>query len=230
MAKIKLKKPKMTRRECIQLVLLVLFVTTFRSAIADWNDVPTGSMEPTILTGERIFVNKLAYDLKIPYTRERIMRWSRPSRGDIVVLFSPENEKRLVKRVIAVPGDTLAMRNNRLYINGSWASYRRLSDDILAQTERTPSRKWGFHESLLELDHVVMFQNSFAAPRNFGPVILPENRYFVMGDNRDLSADSRSFESVDGGRIIGRVESVVASVDPENWFLPRFNRWFTSVT
>jgi len=230
MIKTLMKRMHMTRREFIQLILLIVCVTTFRSAIADWNDVPTGSMEPTILVGERIFVNKLAYDLKLPYTRERITRWSEPARGDIVVLFSPEDEKRLVKRVVAIPGDTLAMRNNRLYINGGWVSYERASDDILQQTQATKARKIVYRELLMDCEHMVMFQSAIAAPRSFGPIVLPDHQYFVMGDNRDLSADSRSFGFVNGERIVGRVESIVASVDPDNWFMPRFNRWFSTVS
>jgi signal peptidase I len=91
------------------------------SAIADWNDVPTGSMNPTILAGDRIFVNKLAYDLRISFTTWRLAHWDNPRRGEIVVFFSPVDGTRLVKRVIGVPGDVIAMNGNRLYINASLA-------------------------------------------------------------------------------------------------------------
>jgi len=84
------------------LLIVVLVVGGFRSAIADWNDVPSGSMKPTILEGDRIVVNKLAYDLKVPFTKWRIARWTKPQRGDIVVLFSPADGKRLVKRVVGL--------------------------------------------------------------------------------------------------------------------------------
>src|SRR5262245_5791433 len=80
-----------------------------RSAVADWNDVPSGSMEPTILPGDRIFVNKLAYGLRLPFTRTWLARWGDPAPGDVVVLLSPKDGTRLVKRVIAGPGDTIAM-------------------------------------------------------------------------------------------------------------------------
>ncbi len=72
------------------IILVIVIATSFRSAIADWNDVPTGSMKPTILEGDRIFVNKLAYDLRVPYTLLRLASWGHPDRGDIVVLYSPE--------------------------------------------------------------------------------------------------------------------------------------------
>src|SRR5260221_4787002 len=95
----------------------------FRSAVADWNTVPTGSMKPTILEGDRVRVNKLAYDLLIPLTHVSIFRFADPRRGDIVVFDSKAAETRLVKRVIGVPGDVVDMRDNRLRINGIEARY-----------------------------------------------------------------------------------------------------------
>ena len=95
-------------RWLLSMGLVLLAVSSFRSAIADWNDVPTGSMKPTIMIGDRIAVNKLAYDLKIPFTRTRVPTWGHPARGDIVVCWSPADGARLVKRVIGglKPGST----------------------------------------------------------------------------------------------------------------------------
>src|SRR5437870_13485579 len=84
---------------------MLLIVSSLRSALADWNDVPTGSMKPTIQEGDRVVVNKLAYDLKVPFTMIEVLKWSDPKRGDIVVLFSPVDGTRLVKRVVGIPGD-----------------------------------------------------------------------------------------------------------------------------
>ena len=94
-----------------------------RSSFADWNFVPSGSMKPILLEGDEIFVNKLAYDLKFPFTTMHIARWANPERGDIVVFYSPEDGVRLVKRVIGLPGDTIEMRNQELIINGLSVSY-----------------------------------------------------------------------------------------------------------
>src|SRR5271168_5217669 len=105
-------------REAKSLLMLILILTAVRSAIADWNDVPTGSMNPTIVQGDRVFVNKLAYDLKVPFTTLHLARWGDPKRGDIVVFFSPTDGVRLVKRVIGVPGDEIQLVNDRLLING----------------------------------------------------------------------------------------------------------------
>jgi signal peptidase I len=101
--------------------LLILAVVLFaiRSSLADWNDVPTGSMKPTILEGDRVYVNKLAYDLKVPFTTTHIMEWSNPQRGEIVVFYSPYDGKRLVKRVIGLPGDTIELRDDSVILNGT---------------------------------------------------------------------------------------------------------------
>ena len=106
-------------REWRGFLIFLLVMFSFRSAIADWNDVPSGSMLPTILIGDRILVDKLAYDLKLPFTTVRVSTWGQPRRGDIVVFYSPADGVRLVKRVIGVPGDHIGMINDRLVINGS---------------------------------------------------------------------------------------------------------------
>jgi signal peptidase I len=106
------------------LAVMILIVTSLRSALADWNDVPSGSMKPTIEIGDRVVVNKLAYDLKIPFTTIEVAKWGDPKRGDIVVLFSPQNGTRLVKRVVAIPGDTISMEANELFVNGSAARWK----------------------------------------------------------------------------------------------------------
>src|SRR5258708_3638517 len=91
-------------------VLMLLVVSSLRSALADWNDVPTGSMKPTIQEGDRVVVNKLAYDLKVPFTTIEVAKWSDPKHGDIVVLFSPADGVRLVKRAVGLPAVQIAMR------------------------------------------------------------------------------------------------------------------------
>ena len=89
------------------IIAVIVVLSAVRSSVADWNDVPTGSMNPTIVEGDRIFVNKLAYDLKVPFIQWRLARWSAPQRGDIIVFESPADGQRLVKRVVALSGDTI---------------------------------------------------------------------------------------------------------------------------
>ncbi len=212
------------------LLIVFLVVGGFRSAIADWNDVPSGSMKPTILEGDRIFVNKLAYDLKVPFTKWRIVRWSRPQRGDIVVLFSPADGKRLVKRVVGLPGDALAMRNDRLFINGKPVEYEPLGNITVQDFQRTEEPRRLFEtEELGRRSHPVMITPDLPAMRWFGPVTVPAGSYFVMGDNRDESGDSRYFGFVPANSIVGRATAVAASVDPSNHYLPRWQRFLRSL-
>src|SRR5580658_10558822 len=98
--------------------LFFVIMAPLRSAVVDWNWVPTGSMKPTILEGDLVLVNKLSYDLKVPFTTSHLMQWGDPARGDIAVFYSPRDGTRLVKRVIGLPGDTVELRNEVLYLNG----------------------------------------------------------------------------------------------------------------
>jgi signal peptidase I len=204
-------------------LFVLIAVGTLRSAVADWNDVPTGSMRPTILERERIFVNKIAYDLKVPFTRVRLLEWAEPARGDVVVLYSPADGKRLVKRVVAVPGDQIALRDGRLYLNGEPASYQAFGpdDQVELGIEGDPAEQvlW---ESVAQRTHPVIWSALSPSYRNFGPRELPQGQYFVMGDNRDNSRDSRVFGFVDRSQIVGRATAVVISFES---FLPPHPRW-----
>jgi signal peptidase I len=212
------------------LVVVLLIATSFKSAIADWHDIPSGSMKPTILIGDRIFVNKLAYDLKVPYTTLHLATWSDPNRGDIVVFYSPKDGKRLIKRVVGLPGDTLAMRQNRLFINGQFVKYESLYQEIIDQIELDQqSHHVFFNENLPGRQHAVMFSSSRSSLKTFDPVIIPEGQYFMMGDNRDNSADSRFFGFVDRNLIVGRATMVVIS--REGSFLhPRWSRFLKDLS
>jgi len=210
----------------LSLLVAVLIATSFKSAIADWNDIPSGSMLPTILIGDRVFVNKLAYDLKIPYTTLQIVKWSEPKRGDIVVFFSPKDGKRLIKRVVGLPGDTIAMRNDRLFINGQFVRYGPPEKEIVDQMHPIEQGRYVFlSEKLPGKQHAVQFTPSLPSQDSFSAMTIPDGEYFMMGDNRDNSADSRVFGFVDRKLIVGRATMVVIS--REGSFLnPRWNRFF----
>src|SRR6516162_10613328 len=111
-ANLRVRARRWWRKEIRPLLVMALVVFSVRSSLADWNDVPSGSMQPTILVGDRVFVNKLAYDLKVPFTTLHLAEWSNPKRGDIVVFYSPYDGTRLVKRVVGLPGDSIELRND----------------------------------------------------------------------------------------------------------------------
>jgi signal peptidase I len=207
-------------------LLMLIVISSLRSALADWNDVPTGSMKPTIQEGDRVVVNKLAYDLKVPFTTIEIAKWADPKRGDIVVLFSPADGTRLVKRVIALPGDQVAMVNNQLFVNGAAVPVSQprgpVADDEQGIT-------FIADELLAGRNHKVMFTPQIAALRSFGPMTVPPGKYFVMGDNRDNSNDSRYIGYIDRERIVGRALAVAFSLDRNHHWAPRFERFFTKL-
>ena len=214
----------------IPLLFIVFVVIPVKSSLADWNWVPTGSMNPTILEGDLIYVDKIAYDLRIPLTMHRLAKWSDPKRGDIVICFSPEDGVRLVKRVIGQPGDTIEMRNNTLFLNGEPVGYTKIGRDyteLLSGKRRV--RCILAIEDLVGVAHTVMSTPSIQAMRSFGPVTVPQGSYFVMGDNRDSSRDSRYFGFVDRESIVGKAKVVIGSFDITDKYQPRFKRFFESL-
>ncbi len=213
----------------LSIIALVMF--SFRSAVADWNDVPTGSMKPTIIEGDRIFINKIAYDLKFPFTTWRIAEWADPQWGDIVVLRSPDDDsrllkRRLVKRVVGLPGDVIEIRNNHLFVNGSQAKYEPIFGE-------QPPGQLVVLEEVHGREHPVMLSSRYSTS---GPFVVPSGQFFVMGDNRDNSRDSRYFGPVDRAAILGKATAVAASLDLNNRYLyyfplpiPRWDRFFTAL-
>lgn len=215
------------RKEIRALLVWALVLFAVRSSLADWNHVPTGSMKPSILEGDRVFVNKLAYDLKVPFTTWHLAQWADPKRGDIVVFFSPHDGTRLVKRVVGLPGDVVELRNEQLIINGNPVEYTSLSTEISEQLPG-PERQQSLFatEELPAHPHPVMAIPGVFAKRSFGPVSVPQGCYFMMGDNRDNSFDSRYFGTVERRRIVGKATGVVISLDKDEYWLPRVHRFF----
>ncbi len=194
--------------------LCLMFV--FRSAVADWNEVPTGSMKPTIVEGDRILVNKMVYDLRVPFTHISLFKLSDPVVGDIIIFDSKISDKRLVKRVVGVPGDIVEMRNNVLWVNGQKLSYHIISKN-LQSTDKI--------ENLSGVKHQIRVKLSASSRSSFEPVKVPQDYYLVLGDNRDNSADSRFIGFVPRNEIVGRSQNVVMSLDYDNYYLPRSERF-----
>ncbi len=205
-------------------LIFMFCMVVFRSAVADWNVVPTGSMQPTIKIGDRILVDKLAYDIRLPLTHVSLLHLADPQRGDIVVLDSHVAQERLVKRVIGLPGDTVAMRDNVIFVNGHPARYAAgryvgIHDDLENPAHYEVERYGAMH-------HAIRLSDYRPSPaRSFGPVHVPTGQYLLLGDDRDNSMDSRYFGFFPRNEIVGRARHVVASLDPEHHYLPRRDRF-----
>ena len=205
-----------------QFLLLLSCIVFFKSAIADLSSISGASMLPTLLDGDKVWVNKLAYDVKIPFTEISLGEISDPQRGDIVIIDSERAGKRLVKRIVGTPGDTIFMQNNTLVINGVPAVYEVLfrdSESIII-SEQLPE---GSHQARL------LSRNINRSSRSYGPIVVPDDQYFVLGDNRDNSADSRVYSFIPRAEIIGRSSSVVFSLDSKNNYMPRGRRFLAGL-
>lgn len=209
-------------RDNRQFFALLLCIVFFKSAIADLSSISGASMQPTLLDGDKVWVNKLAYNVKIPFTEISLAEVADPARGDVVIIDSKRAGKRLVKRIVGLPGDTIYMQNNTLVINGEAANYEILQreDGAIIMLEEFPE---GTHQAQVASEFVNR------STRSYGPSIVPEDQYFVLGDNRDNSADSRVYSFIPRGEIIGRSSAVVFSLDSHNHFLPRGERFLADI-
>lgn len=206
-------------------VLFLLGIGLLRTAVADWNPIPSGSMRPTLLEGDVVLVDRTAYDLKLPLTDVVLARRGEPRRGDVVTFLSPADGTRLIKRIVALPGDTLELRAGMLLVNGEAAQYRPTSQgrEPVAPGFDLPVQRGS--ENLQGREHAVQFLGGFAARRDFGPVTVPAEHFFMLGDNRDNSADSRVIGFVPRTALIGRAHHVLVSADIGGNWLPRWERW-----
>ncbi|MEK6421210.1 MAG: signal peptidase I [Burkholderia gladioli] len=205
-------------------IAFLLLMVVFRSAVADWNVVPSGSMLPTIRIGDRILVDKLAYDVRVPFTHIRLAHLHDPQRGDIVTIDSAAAHELLVKRLIGLPGDTVAMRDNVLIINGKPASYQPVGANLLRSDATSPGEYLA--EKIDGPAHTVRLSPDAPSPRDsFAPIVVPPGQYLMLGDNRDNSADSRYFGFFPRDEIMGRARRVAFSLDPSRDYLPRFDRF-----
>jgi len=196
-------KRKSKLQEYIEAIVIALIVAFFiRTFVIQAYKIPSGSMKPTLLVGDHILVNKFIYGIKVPHFRNTLISIKEPKKGDIVVFIYPEDRtKDFIKRVIATSGDTVEIRNKKIYLNGR----------------------------LYEESHGV-YTDQFVIPGsiqprdNFGPVTVPPSSIFVMGDNRDQSYDSRFWGFVDLKDVLGKAFIIYWSWDREDHGV-RWNRF-----
>jgi signal peptidase I len=203
-------------------LLLVFFV---RSSFYESFKIPSGSMIPTILIGDHVFVNKFAYQFNLPFSEYfgkpiRLFGVSGPQRGDIVVFESPRNpEVNYIKRVIGLPGDTIRIRDRKLFVNGAEVRTEPASPEEskkIFSDLRDPKLGRGemavYRESLAGLDHWIFRDRNNFVSESFGPYTVPAEKIFVMGDNRDFSDDSRFIGAIPLEHVKGRASWIWLSV------------------
>jgi signal peptidase I len=210
-------------------VLFLGLMFVFRSAIADWNFVPSSSMNPTLISGDRVIVNKLAYSLRVPFSLYHLVRWGSPSQGDVITFDSPKDEVNLIKRVIGVAGDVIEMHDNVLTING------KVVQRSLVDASRSVPTEYGTFNAEIWSEQINGKQIEVARiasqnrHRDFDSVLVPAGHVLVMGDSRDNSNDSRFIGFIDVQRITGQATRVAMSHNPDMFYLPRAGRWWMAL-
>jgi signal peptidase I len=194
-------KKKSLLREYIEAIVTALILALLiRSFIVQAFKIPSGSMIPTLLIGDHILANKFIYGTTIPFTDKKILIFRHPEKGDIIIFKYPRDpDKDFIKRVMATEGDVIEEKNKVIYLNGT-----ALTEPYIQHVDKNPTF------------------NAMDPRDNFGPVKIPKNKLFVMGDNRDQSFDSRYWGFVDLSEVRGKALIIYWSWDPGNWV--RLNR------
>lgn len=177
-----MRKKSVARENIEAIVIAIILALIIRTFVVQAFKIPSGSMKDTLLVGDHILVNKFIYGIKIPFTDIKIFDFRKPNRGEVIVFSYPKDEsKDYIKRVIGVGGDKILIRNKKIYLNG------KLYDD-----------SYGVYR-----DHTII--PGHVQPRdNYGPQVVPKDYLFVMGDNRDRSADSRFWGFVHLNKVKGK--------------------------
>ena len=196
-----MKDKKRLIREYIEAILIALLLALFiRAYIIQAFKIPSGSMIPTLLVGDHILVNKFIFGTNVPFSDKHFLVLKRPEKGDIIVFKYPEDPKKdFIKRVIATEGDLLESKDKVIYVNG-----------------KTVMEPYTYHS-----DRNIRPRGNDVRD-NFGPLVVPPNKIFAMGDNRDQSYDSRYWGFVDAKDVKGKALIIYWSWDPKHWL--RFNR------
>jgi signal peptidase I len=239
-----LEAPKSALREYAESIgLAILFALFLRGFVIEAFKIPTGSMIPTLLIGDHLFVNKFIYGIRVPFTQTYVVRFSEPERGEVVVFSFPneearahiaeqpvsqrdcidhsalDEEKDFIKRIVGVAGDTIELKDNHLFVNGSPVERtflrRKVTGNYMYPHQIREREKLDGHAYTIQYA---------GGDLNFGPVRVEEGHVFVMGDNRDNSSDSRCWGQVPVENIKGRAMIIWWSIGPESMRWERVGR------
>ena len=214
-------------REWRGLIVFLTMIIAVRMIVVDWNHVPSRSMMPTIIPGDRIVVDKLAYGLRMPFGDSMPIQWGAPNRSDVMVFRAPQTNVLTVKRVIGLPGDRVSWDGYHLRINDETAAYQPLPPEAgpafqhaeYSHTQRRQERLLGEQRDILQ--YRVKPRRGGGA---FRDVVVPDDHYLLLGDNRDNSGDFRKFGFVPRRNVVGRATHILFSLDPQQVYWPRGER------
>ncbi len=202
-------------------VLLIVFL--LRSFLFEPFRIPSGSLEPTLLMGDFILVNKYDYGVRLPVVHQKIYGQATPQRGDIAVFRWPPNPSvDFIKRVIGLPGDHISYINKELYVNGQKIPQTFLQKSLARDEDGTEKEVEERQEDLLGIKHLI-YVDPTKSSHDYQDIVVPAGMYFMMGDNRDDSADSRYWGFVPDKNIVGKAVLVWMSWNGANNNV-RFNR------
>jgi signal peptidase I len=226
---------KSTAREYAESIGVALAVALLlRAFVVEAFQIPSGSMIPTLEIGDHIFVSKFAYGIGIPFTNKKIVEFSDPQRGDIIVFrYPPDPSTDFIKRVVGLPGDSVELRHNQVFINGKPMPRERVAGTCRYNEGRSPeeARDCELWIEILDSKAHKVFQDPNQPPQDWGPRLVPPRSVFVMGDNRDNSRDSRVWGFVPYDNMKGRALIVWWSRDPAygGWSPTGVAEWFKSI-
>jgi len=182
---------------------ILLLVLVLRSFLLEPFQIPSASMVPTLLIGDFILVNKFSYGLRLPVTQTKIVNIGEPKRGDVMVFFPPGDDRYFIKRVIGLPGDKIEVINNQVFINGA-----QMVQSDSGEIEENDTGYQVVRENLEGVEHLIRRRYTAGRLGQFFSTVVPEGHYFMMGDNRDNSSDSRVWGPVPEDRIVGKAFAI----------------------
>lgn len=194
------------------LAVTLVCVLFFRTAIADWSPVPSSSMEPTIYPGDVVLLNKTILGPAVPFTKSRLLDFAQPQRGDIITFIPPHTSETYVKRVIGVPGDRIRTEGLRVFVNGEALPF------FITDPGQVSGLLQG-RETIAGREHAIQVDLRRGMIQLDGELTVPEHAYFVMGDFRNNSKDSRTWGFVSEDKVLGTVTRLAVSIADEREML-----------